>query len=423
MTVRRWLFPWILALCLSCTTTVNEPPADGGPGEDADHDARSDGDLVDIDADDGDADDGSADTNVDASVLDADGETDADHFVLDADGEIDGGDLDCHETVDATPFVLDDSYCVLWSAPLTDLSSVIAMSGPTTLLGLDFPDRALAEVEVDPVTCTELSRRVALRFTPTLASDRYFPSQYVAIGPDGSVAVGYNLSTSSSAFDGEMFIYSEGLEPPVAIPARGNYDAAWLEPSQLLVNGLGFGSVNDGQGLYGATIAPGGPSGVRRLIDNLGSLSGPVETGDVVLAGGHGTWGGFTGSRIYAFTLAELSLAIIGVDVLDAEASGDVVFQRPTTGMGTGQSATIVGSTMYIVVADDRGLSEGINRVPLTIDHTDDVVTPGDETPVLSTPDGGRDFVLDLSSHGSLLGVHTLLEDGTTRYMVLRERE
>jgi hypothetical protein len=144
-----------------------------------------------------------------------------------------------------------------------------------------------------------------------------FPGSYLTLSPAGrAAAFGF---TTSADFDGTVFhvLSADGTETELAAP--GNFDAAWLDESTLLVNGLGLGTSTTGQGLHAAVLTDEGVSFVQ-VAEGLGIASGGVRVTDAfVLVGGF--FEGFE-SRAYVLDRALVEDVVAGRrEVLDVEAA------------------------------------------------------------------------------------------------------
>jgi hypothetical protein len=114
--------------------------------------------------------------------------------------------------------------------------------------------------------------------------------------------VGYTLFDITGAL-----VLGGAGRPVETVPAIGNYDAAFFDAQNLLVDGLSLGEVHEGQGVY----LHGPTSTGRRLIEELGTLSSNLAVGQtLVFAGGaFGTFPQLT-NRVFGFRRDELAAAI-----------------------------------------------------------------------------------------------------------------
>lgn len=111
---------------------------------------------------------------------------------------------------------------------------------------------------------------------------------YVSISPNGNAVIfGYTtFGGSAGGTPGTVFDVLTASGEATSIAAPGNFEAAWLDDGELIVNGLGLGTIEAGQGLYRAEIAPSGFV-TSHLVANLGCFSGAVAVApQFVLAGG-----------------------------------------------------------------------------------------------------------------------------------------
>ncbi|MFK7990217.1 MAG: hypothetical protein AB8I08_29625 [Sandaracinaceae bacterium] len=144
------------------------------------------------------------------------------------------------------------------------------------------------------------------------AATMTFAGSYLAISPDGAnVAFGYTDSTAG----GDVVVRRMG-SADLMLDGNGNFDAAFLDNSTLLVNGLALGTTDAGQGVYAMDVTASVASAVN-VLSNLGMFSGSVAaTADYVIAGGFED-GGF----VYAVPRADL-MAAMTTDALDVVTEG-----------------------------------------------------------------------------------------------------
>ena len=212
-------------------------------------------------------------------------------------------------------------------------------------------------------------------------ADNLFPGAYLALSAAGDAAVGYSLA---SDFSGAVMVGRAG-ETAETIAAKGNYDVIFWDDDSLLINGLGAGTSEDGQGLY---LYKGGQG--RKLVGALGAASGPLCKGqDVLFVGGFFE----TENRVFAFSAAEVVAAISNAKTLAADVDGDLVYQGPLT------DAVAFGNDL-IVIDDDWQTFVGVKRVPVSVDGAS--VSKGDTVPVLAAGNQENKVTeLEVGSDGS----------------------
>lgn len=134
------------------------------------------------------------------------------------------------------------------------------------------------------------------------------PGQYVTTSPNGrSIAFGYTLVDADISGGIFRLLTMDGTAEG-EIAADGNYDAAWLDESVLLINGLGLGA-HIGQALY-AVVFDGAEPRTLRVGTGIGEFSGGVAvTADYVLAGGYFSDGS---NRVFTVPRAAVEAVIAG---------------------------------------------------------------------------------------------------------------
>ena len=141
---------------------------------------------------------------------------------------------------------------------------------------------------------------------------------YVAVSDDSAHAlIGY--TTSLSGFQGGVVNIDVGEMTLAELDADGNFDAAFVDGSRYLVNGLGFAAL-EGQALYLADAIEGDPAGTV-VADEMGDASGAVglwAEEDIVIFGGArygSTWpDGSMGGLLFAAPLDALLDAAAPLD-------------------------------------------------------------------------------------------------------------
>jgi len=259
----------------------------------------------------------------------------------------------CDPALDLKPLALDGAYCVTRRFDLPAGSGAFALRGDEIyVFGMDGtpPIGSVQQATIDPVTGKPGAYSAVLSFTPTL-SGTLFPSEYVALSPAAVVAVGY---TQSSTFEGELFWGDKGIKTPKLVDkASGNFDAIFLDDTTLLINGAGVGTAQEGQGVY---LHQGGKA-ARRLIKEMGAMSGFMALGSqVVFAGGYFTGG----SKIYGFTLAKVKAAIAGGTTL-TPSDGQLVLD------GSAGDAVALGDDLVVATMNDSWMFKAVSRIPITV--------------------------------------------------------
>lgn len=196
-----------------------------------------------------------------------------------------------------------------------------------------------------PAGATPVATEVARAAADTGSAEvLLFPGGYLAVSPDrGATAFGY--TTTAAGFQGEIFRVLTADGATVELDAPGNFGAAWLDASTLLVNGFGVDGVGDGQGLY-AVVFSAGAADVTQVASGLGIASGGVHVAaDHVLVGG--LFEGFE-NRAYALDRALVQDVVAGRrDAVDVEAQAGTtagvhrVAALPSTFDGLGDAVAV----------------------------------------------------------------------------------
>ena len=152
---------------------------------------------------------------------------------------------------------------------------------------------------------------------------------FLDISPDGTLALlGF---TTSADFDGRVVLVYMGefFGSWITIPARGNFDARWIDDRRFVVNGLGFDGIDAGQGLYLGERGD-GEFFSQRTVAGLGNFSGSVVALDAttLLVGGYAPadapWGdAVVGSRIFAIPTATV-LAATTETAIEADGTASI---------------------------------------------------------------------------------------------------
>jgi hypothetical protein len=304
--------------------------------------------------------------------------------------------LPCATGLDLNPLQLDSNYCVAARFDLPQAPAAIALdSGHLyTLIAGGTP--YLLQVKKHTISTGGQLGAAADFFTATVTdTGTIYPGEYLALAPDASsAAIGYTLYST----DGGMFWGTEGGAPTAIAKANGNYRAAFLDAKTLLIDGLGVGAAQDGQGVY---VLPQGQA-ARRVVKDLGSLSGLlVLTDKAMLAGGY--FG--KGNQIFGFDRAAVSAAIQGSTQLSAT---DLVYSGEAADAATLDDDLVVArfDASYKVVA--------VSRVPITV--SGGKVQAGSSVDIVTVPSGSTK-VEKLASWRSLLAL--LITGGTSPQVAL----
>jgi hypothetical protein len=307
-----------------------------------------------------------------------------------ADARPDAGAAACAAGLDLKPLVLDAGYCVLYRVPLAGAPGAFAASSGRvwtyTITSAASPAKGeLWESAVD-ASAQKLGAASAV-FSFALPAAKVFASGYLARSPSGALfAAGY---TEDITYDGGLFIGAKGATPKQLDKAKGNFDALFLDEGTLLINGVGLGAAQEGQGVYlwreGA--AP------RRLVKDLGTMSGHLALAPGALfAGGYFA----DGNKLYAFSLAEVKAAIASGKALSAASDGDLVYAGGALGVATlGEELAIVKMNATTFAAEELVL------LPATV--AGDKVTAG--TPRTLVAPGGGVVIDGIAGDGGALAI------------------
>ncbi|MFZ5786194.1 MAG: hypothetical protein ACOY3Y_07100, partial [Acidobacteriota bacterium] len=277
----------------------------------------------------------------------------------------------CPPGLDLKPFTLDAAYCVLYRAPLATAASAVATTANRvwTFASAGTPAGGLLEEHAVKPGGVQLEAASAVFGFPLPATKHYLGT-YLARSAGGKLAAGY---TEDQTFDGAIYFGAKGGSPVKIEKAQGNYDAIFLDDETLLVNGAGLGAAQEGQGVYlwRAGSAP------RRLVKDLGGMSGQLALGPGVLhAGGYFT----DGNKLYAFTLAEVKAAIAAGKTLSATSDGDLVYAG-----GSLDAAALADDLVVAKMNTTTFAVEAVQRIAVTI--AGDKVSAG-ATSTICTPGG-----------------------------------
>lgn len=222
------------------------------------------------------------------------------------------------------------------------------------------------------------------------AATMTFAGSYLAVSSDGAnAAFGYTDST----FRGDVVVRRMG-DTELLLDANGNFDAAFLDSSVLLVNGLALATTDAGQGVYAMDVTA-SVAAPANVVTNLGSFSGSIAvTPDYVVAGGFEE-GGF----VYAVPRAAV-MAAMTTDALDAVTEGAEVLDPD--GMPIPSSFAMVDDRLITFVFDGPTTSYATawDGTDLTLSDAMVVGPDGTFNDVVDAPD---DRLLMAHSGGLLL--------------------
>jgi len=308
----------------------------------------------------------------------------------------------CPAGLDLAPFSLEADYCVLYRVQLSAAASAVAVSTNTvwSFASGGLPAKVVLEGRAVESGGTALGAALPF-FDFALPTTKIYLGTYLARSPSGAkLAAGY---TEDTTYDGALFIGAKGGTPEKVDQAQGNYDALFLDEDTLLVNGSGLGTAQEGQGVY--LFRKG--SAPRRLLKDLGAMSGQLALGKTLLfAGGYFA----DGNKIYGFSLAEIKAAIASGATLSATADGDLVYA------GGSLDAVALGDDLVVAKMNPTSFAvERVQRIAASV--TGDKVSAG-ATSTIATP-GGSLTLEGLASDGEILA---LLLSGGKELAAVRRR-
>jgi hypothetical protein len=270
--------------------------------------------------------------------------------------------IGCNAVLDLRPFDLATDYCVAYRLGLSAAPNAFEIRGDRmwTVSGGGSPYRGtVTEWDIDPVLGKLGGSTLFFSFAPA-TSAKVFVSDYLALSESGAtIAAGY---TEDQTIAGAIYWGTKGNQPPKQIDqATGNYDAVFVDDQTLLVNGIGLGSAQLGQGVY--VFREGAPA--RRLIKDIGNLSGHLARGQgTFFAGGYFS----KGNMIYGFSLAEVRAALASGKEISATAEGDLVYA------GGALDVAALGDDLVVARTDASSRFEAVTVVRVTM--SGDTVTP-----------------------------------------------
>jgi hypothetical protein len=279
----------------------------------------------------------------------------------------------CPAGLDLKPLSLDPAYCVLHRAPFASAPTAATATADRvwSLASAGSPASGVISEQTVEAGGTKLGATISV-FGFALPAGKFYLGTYLARSPSGaSFAAGY---TEDQTFDGAIYLGTKGGAPTKIEKAQGNYDALFLDDQTLLVNGSGLDAAQEGQGVYlwRAGSAP------RRLLKDLGTMSGQLALGPGVLHAG----GFFSdGNKLYGFSLAEIKAAIASGKTLSAGSDGDLIYA------GGSLDATTLGDDLVIAKMNPTTYAvEGVQRIAVTV--AGDKLSAG-TTSTICTPAGG----------------------------------
>ena len=274
----------------------------------------------------------------------------------------------CDPALDLAPLELAPTYCVVQRLKLAGLTESFGLRGLSAFT-LEAPDQEatwrVLRWPLDPAPGQAPSPSAFFSFTPQLpdGATKLHPGRYLSISPGGLIAVGY----TSDLIEGAVYWGGQGAEPR-HVTSLGNYNVVLLDQDTLLVNGLGLGGVDEYQGVY--VSQQGQPP--RKLIDQIGSLSGHLALGDNALFAG-----GFMGdtNEVYGFSLGQINAAISSGATL-TPADGTLTY------FGHLRDMAAAGDDLVVVEADAYQDFATLTRYLVTV--TGDTVAPVDAEILIS---------------------------------------
>ncbi|MCA9668522.1 MAG: hypothetical protein KC503_23180 [Myxococcales bacterium] len=270
------------------------------------------------------------------------------------------------------PLKLDEgAYCVAYRLELPAVPTAFAVRGGSVYTFGETSTAKTFEVseQTFDIKSGILASPIPFYTFAVTSSEALFGSMFLALSPGGKIASGYNTSSPTNP-TGKVYIASHGGTPSET-QADGNFDAAFVDDTTLLVNGSAAGTLS-GQGVY--VIVDGKAPAL--LIKDIGDFSGPVVvTKDIVYAGGY--FSGANEGRMYAFTLAEIKAAIAGGTQLVAS-DGDLAFSGNQLGAAglDGDLAVARADSSFAFTAVSR-YSATVNGDAVSIGSASDIITAG----------------------------------------------
>lgn len=312
--------------------------------------------------------------------------------------------LPCIPGLGLEPLQVTNDYCVAARLDLGTEPAAIALQDQRlyTLQAAGSP--FLLEVREQPIVSGSQLGSPAQYFSAIATGQgKLFAADYLALTAGGSAAaVGYTMETA----EGAIFWGERGKPPRLIDKATGNYRALFLDQTTLLVNGMGVGVAQEGQGVY--LVQEGQPA--RRLIGELGTFSGHlVMTDKVLFAGGYFK----EGNKIFGFTLEEVQAAVKSGGLLTPGAHGDLVHT------GEVLDATTLEGDLVVLRTNASFKVVGVSRLPVTVSNGS--VVAGAQTELVTVPENSVLTVQRLAGRQGMLGL--LVSGGPSPQLALLRRK
>jgi hypothetical protein len=254
---------------------------------------------------------------------------------------------------------------------------------------LDPEATAIEPMVIGTVTHSELTEDVLV-----------FAGGSIAVDPPGGRGLfGYTTLTEDSR--GELYL-AQAAGAVMPVPAPGNFDVAWLDSTHFIVNGMGLGGQDRGQGLYVGDLSA-APRTIH-LAFGPGDFSGSVENaGAFILAGGvtEGKDGALT-HHVYAIPKTRADATITGAPAImigiDPNEASEVLDQDNEPISST---FVLIGSRIVLTPYGGPMTSYAIDYDPPLVRLNDPRVIAADGT-IFGIADATSDRML-LSHAGGLL--------------------
>ncbi len=274
----------------------------------------------------------------------------------------------CDPALDLAPLELAPTYCVVRRLTLAGRTESFTLRGLSafTLEALDEATTwRVLQWPLDQTPGQNPTPSTFFSFAPQWPADatKLFPGRDLSLSPGGQIAGGF----TSDLIDGAIFWGDQGSQPQ-QVGAMGNYNVAFLDESTLLINGLGVGEANDYQGVY--VVQQG--HAPRKLIDQIGTLSGHLAVGDHALfAGGYLN----DTNEVYGFSLGKITAAINSGATL-TPADGTLTY------VGNLLDLAAVGDDLVVAEADAYQDFTSLARILVSV--SGDTVAPSDAEIIIS---------------------------------------
>lgn len=255
---------------------------------------------------------------------------------------------------------------------------------------------SLSRWTLDPSVSTPSPVEVASATHDVASADEsVFPGGYLAIDPTGAQAV-FGYTTSAAGFPGGVFYASlTGGASVMEVPAPGNFDVAWMDPTHFVVDGSGLAELAFGQGLYVADLTA-APRAVH-VATNMGDYSGSVAASPAFVIGAAVIDGSFE-SHAYYFSKERVDTAIADATPIDTATDSAVTEVLDPDGVALPSTFSTVRTrivstpfagplTSYAVALGASGPTLSDPRVLATATFTD-AMAAGDGHILLVHPSG-----------------------------------